>query len=105
MSSVDLKRLKSEMETGLVHARRTPTKFAIHGEYHDGSGERVQFLRKRKGIEIKWSGSVTINSEETKECDLGHKHQVQVKKHFVWNYARLSRADVLALVDFLSEGA
>lgn len=100
---MNLSRLKSEMETGLTFVRRTKTKVAIHGMCHDGADERVEFLRKGPGITIKWSGNVSVESEETEKCDLGHEHKISKDTHWVWNYATLTRADVAALVDFLRE--
>lgn len=99
----DFNRLKKEVEEGTAQVRRTNTKLSITGEYDRGAAERVSFRKKRDGIELKWSGHVSVATEETQECELGHKHQVSVKKHFVWNYCTLTDGDRKALIEFLSE--
>ena len=99
----DYSRLKQEVEEGILNVRRTRTKLAITGEYDRGHAENLEFFRKKNGIHIKWSGHVSVATEETQKCDLGHQHQVKVKKHFVWNYCDLSDADRKTLIEFLSE--
>lgn len=99
----DFRRLKNEVENGLLQVRRTPTKIAISGSYNSKMEERVEIIKKRTGFYLKWSGHIEIESEETKLCDLDHFHRVVKKERWIWNYCELSPADVKAMVDFLSE--
>lgn len=99
----NLSRLKDEIETGGLNVRTTRTKLAINGEFHDGKHEGVAFIKKRKGIQLKWHGHIKVEAQETHTCDLGHEHKVIKNKHWVWNYCELSREDVRKLIEFLNE--
>lgn len=100
---MDLERLKDEIETGPTNIRATTRKLSIFGLYGNGGENIVIWKKNRGGVEIKWSGRIDVESEETVRCDLGHDHPVKKEKHWVWDYCELSEDDVEKLIEWLRE--
>lgn len=106
----NFKLMKREIDQGDSRVRVTATKLLILGEYC-GNGrinEDIEIWKNRskrrsEAVKIKWSGHIEVESNDTQKCDLGHFHAVKKEKHFVWNYAGLSKSDLLKIIEFLKE--
>ena len=98
MSSIQFNQLHCSNEKEII--RQTATKCMVSGEYENR--EDLSFIRKKFGqIKIEWKGHIPIESEESRRCDMGHKHKLIKDQKWVWNYATLSRSDAKRLGEFL----